>query len=440
MNQVKLVRALGLRDSIALVIGTIIGTGIFLKTAIMADLVGSPTLVLAAWVVAGVLSLAGALTYAELGELFPRAGGEFVYIKEGYGKLPAFLYGWQRFWIGSPGSIAAYAVGSATFLSGVIPTSQMGGTTAVAIQFILFFTALNCLSVTFGGRLQSLLTAFKMAMVVGMVIGIFWFSPSASISNFSGTSSAVFSWSAFGAAVLAALWAFDGWNNLPMAAGEVKDPSRNIPMALVLGTAIVLLLYGVANLSYFFALPFDQILGAYSSKNPNALPVATLAAQGFLGSSGIAVLSIAFVISALGAMNGSILTSARVPYAMAEEDLFPKVLGKVSAMTRVPVVAVVVQGVWACVLAMSGSFDQLTDYVVFAAWIFYGLNALAVIQFRRTLPDAPRRYRVPIVIPWIFCISALILLLNTLLTSPRESVVGLLFIAAGLPVYFLKKK
>lgn len=310
----------------------------------------------------------------------------------------------------------------------------------MAIFFILVFTGLNCLSVTFGGGLQSALTALKILMVLGLAAGIFFISPNASSANFSVSSAVAFSWSSFGAAVLAALWAFDGWNNLPMAAGEVKNPARNIPLALVVGTIIVFLLYALSNAAYFYALPFTEVVSAFSSKNPEALPVATKAAQGFLGTSGIGLLSIALVISALGAMNGSILTSARVPYAMAESRLFPKIFAQVSARTHVPMTAILIQGAWACVLALSGSFDQLTDYVVFASWIFYAMNAMAVLILRRRQPELTRNYRVKSFIPWLFSLTALALLINTLFNSPRESGIGLLFILAGIPFYFLFHK
>lgn len=436
MQQEKLLRGLGLRDSIAIVVGTIIGTGIFLKTAIMTVQVGSPGLVLLAWAIAGLLSLAGALAYAELGELFPKAGGEFVYLREAYGEMPAFLYGWQRFWIGSPGSIAAYAAGSATFLSGLVHLDAFGGMVPVSVAFILLFTSLNCLAVSFGGRVQSFMTGLKLLMVLGLCAGILLFSKDASWAHLGQHSGIAFSWSAFGAAVIAALWAFDGWNNLPMAAGEVENPSRNIPVALVAGTILVFLLYALANISYFYALPLPEVLSAYSSRSPDALPVATKAAQSFLGTGGLAILSFAFVFSALGAMNGSILTSARVPFAMAEASLFPKFLAKVSAASRVPVTAVIVQGLWACVLVSSGSFDQLTDYVVFASWIFYAMNAYAVLRLRRKMPHQARRYKVRPWVPLLFCLVAMLLLANTLISAPKESGIGLLFIAAGVPFYF----
>ena len=383
--EIKLVRGLGFIDATSLVIGSIIGTGIFLKTPIMAQTVGSPFYVLLAWLVAGLLSCAGALAYAELGGMFHQTGGEYVYLKEAYGPLPSFMYGWQRFWIGSPGTIAAYSVGAATFLCALSPMSFIGGKVGLAVAFVIFFSLLNCLAITFGGKVQSVLTFIKVFLVGGIIIGILFASGSGSWLNLSSPvgSGTWPGFSAFGVAMLAALWAYDGWNNLPMVSGEVKNPQRNIPLSLIIGILLILLIYMLANLAYFYALPFAEVLNANSTAYPDALPVATKAVQTFMGPIAITFLSLAFAISALGAMNGSILASARVPFAMAEDSLFPKWLANINSKTKVPILSVLVQCLWSCILAMSGTFDQLTDYVVFASWIFYAAATFGVIIFRR---------------------------------------------------------
>ncbi|MBL7716330.1 MAG: amino acid permease [Bdellovibrionales bacterium] len=442
----ELKRDLGLTDSISLVVGGIVGTGIFLKTSTMSQAVGSPTWVLLAWVVAGALSLMGALAYAELGAIFPKAGGEYVYLKEGHGELFAFMYGWMRFWIGSPGSIAAYAVGAATFLSAALNfgTAYLP---YVAVFLILWFSLVNCLSVAFGGTLNSIMTAVKFTIILGLVIGIFIFSKTGSWAHLSTPASLTPTktpefFSAFGSAVLAALWAFDGWNNLAMVAGEMKDPNRNIPKSFGIGLALVLLIYGLSNLSYFYALPFSEILQANSTAHPDALPVATLAAVTFLGNQGTQILSIAFVFSAIGAMNGSIMTNARVPFAMAQDGLFLKGLAKLHPKTHVPMNAVLIQAGVASALALSGTFDQLTDYVVFSSWIFYAMVTSVVFKLRRQKPNLPRPYRVlgyP-VLPGIFIAMGLLLLVNTIYTSPKSTLIGLVFIMAGLPVYFFFRR
>jgi APA family basic amino acid/polyamine antiporter len=440
----KLVRGLTLTDSIAIVVGTILGTGVFLKTATMAQFMGNPTWVLIAWVVGGALSLTGALAYAELGSIMPDAGGEYVYLKEGYGEMWGFLYGWMRFWIGSPGSIAAYAVGTVTFASGMIDLEPFGGKTVAAVLLITFFSVLNCFSVAFGGMLNSFMTGLKLFMILGISIGIFIFAKDVSWSHFTETSvgaEGFIGWSAFGSAVLAALWAYDGWNNLSMVAGEIKNPNKNIPLSFGIGLLVILGIYGLTNVAYFYALPLSEILTSNSSDFPDALPVATKAAMAFLGSSGVTILSAAFVFSALGAMNGSILTGARVPYAMAIDGLFFKRLGDLHSKSLVPVAAVMTQACVAIMLALSGTFDQLTDYVVFSAWIFYAMVTGVVFKLRKTRPDLKRDYKTfgyP-VLPAVFIVVGILLLINTVYTSPVSTMIGLGFIISGVPVFYYFK-
>jgi basic amino acid/polyamine antiporter, APA family len=441
----KLIRGLTLTDAVMIVIGTIIGTGVFLKTATMAQLVGSPYWVLLAWIVGGILSLTGALAYAELGSLMPDAGGEYVYLKEGYGELWAFLYGWMRFWIASPGSIAAYAVGAMTFMGGVTSLEIVGGRAVAAVIVILFFSLLNCFSVSFGGKLQTAMTAIKIFAIVGITAGTFFFSDSGSFSHFNQSSTGhtgFVGWSAFGSAVLAALWAYDGWCNLTMVAGEIQNPKKNIPLSLIIGMFSILGIYALANLAYFYALPMVEILSSNSNDFPDALPVATKAALTFLGTSGVTILSSAFVFSALGAMNGSILTSARVPYAMAKDGLFFKELAQVSEKTHVPIVAIVIQALVSIGLALSGTFDQLTDYVVFASWIFYATVTSVVFILRIKRPELKREYKAlgyPI-LPGVFILLGVLLLINTIITSPKSTMIGLAFILAGIPFFYLFKR
>jgi basic amino acid/polyamine antiporter, APA family len=279
----------------------------------------------------------------------------------------------------------------------------------------------------------------KILMIFGLAASILTFGAGTSWHHLSGGVASVGwkSWSGFGLAVLAALWAFDGWNNLSMVAGEIRNPDRVIPQSLAWGLIAVLFLYVGANFAYFYALSFEEVANSHSTLYPDALPVATKAALQSFGGGAVALLSLAFVFSALGAMNGTILTGARVPYAMAQDGLMWKRLGDVNARTHSPVSSTIVQGLWACVLAASGTFDQLTNSVVFASWIFYALNASSLFYFRRNLP-APA-YRTPM-FPWppaIFIACALLLIANTLWTMPKESLTGLGLIAAGIPVYFL---
>jgi APA family basic amino acid/polyamine antiporter len=450
-----LVRGLTLSATTALVVGTVIGTGVFIKTAIMAQDTGSAATVLLAWIAAGVLSMCGALTYAELGAILPHAGGEYVYLRHSYGELTAFLYGWMRFVVAGTGSIAILGVGFATFLSAIVPLTsvwassrfvllgqpidwQFGSKQVVAVAAIMFFAVINCLTVQFGGRVQSLLTVLKLGGIVTVVLGVFLASGTADWSHLAESGHANSSGlPAFGLAMLAALWAYDGWNNMPMAAGEVKDPGRNVPIALIGGMAIVMVIYCTANLAYFYALPFGEVVTANSTRFRDALPVATKAAQTVFGDGGGRLISLAFIFSALGALNGSTLTGARVPYAMARDGLFLSKAGVLSERTHVPAYALLLQAVWASALAISGTFDQLTDYVIFASWIFYGLVTSSVFVLRRKMPDAPRPYRTvgyP-VMPLVFVLVAAWLVVNTLVNRPVESITGLALIALGLPIY-----
>lgn len=456
MPKQELIRGLGLRDTTALVIGTIIGTGVFLKTTPMAQEAGAPQWVLLAWIVAGLLSLAGALTYAELGALLPKAGGEYVYLRTAYGDLPAFLFGWMRITVGGAGSIAIAGVAFATFLSSVIPLEavwvrksfvvlaekfewQFGIKQVVAVLVILACAALNCLRVVFGGRIQFVLTSLKVAGIAVIVVGVFCFGKGVAWQHFAAPVGAErwCGFPAFGAAMIAALWAFDGWNNMPMVAGEVRDPGRNVPLALFLGMLVVLLAYAAANLAYFYALPFQEIVAANSTQHRDALPVAAMAARSFLGVHGPALISVAFIISSLGLLNGSLLTNARVPYAMARDGFFFQRFARLHESSAVPVTATVLLAIWASLLAISGTFDQLTDCVVFAGWIFYALTTSAVFVLRRKMPDHPRPYKTfgyPL-LPLAFIAVAIGLLCNTLLTKRLESLFGLVLIASGLPLY-----
>ncbi len=421
----------------AIVVGIVIGTGVFLKTAVMAQQVGSPQVVLWAWLAAGVLSLVGALTYSEISTLFPQTGGEYVYLREAYGRLPAFLFGWTRFWIISPGSIAAYAAGAATFIDAMIDLE--GVKVPVAILILSVFTGVNCLSVSVTGRVQTFLTALKIFMILALTASIFALSSSGSWANVNPQEFSEFrGWSAFGAAVLAALWAFDGWSNLPLTAGEIANPRKTLPVALAGGTLIVFAIYAAVNIAYFYALPMSEIVNASSTLHPNALPVATKAAQTALGPLAVHMLSLMFVLSALGAMNGSILTGARVPYAMACDGLFFHQLTHVSERARVPAVSVLVQGVISAILVALGTFDQLTDYVIFASWIFYAAVASSLFVFRRRFKASERAYQVP-GFPWLpagFVVASVLLLFNTLYTAPVESGIGVAMILAGVPVFF----
>jgi APA family basic amino acid/polyamine antiporter len=455
----QLVRGLTLTHTVSLVVGTVIGTGVFLKAAIMAQAVGSPEYVLLAWLVAGILSLAGALTYAELAALLPRAGGEYNYLRAAYGDAPAFLFGWMRIVVGSTGSIAAIAAGFAAFSSSLFSadavwleksftvlgqnlTWQFGVRQLMAVGIILLVSAINCAGVALGGSVQTALTALKVSGILLIVVGVFFFSRGPQGPDLSSISQISWSgFSAFGAAMLAALWAYEGWNQMPMVAAEVQRPERNIPRALVFGSVLIVLLYMLANAAYVWVLPFEEVVTSNSTEYRTALPVAAKAAKTFMGPVGTQLVSVIFLVSSVGALNGAILLCSRVPYAMARDGLFFSKLSSVNHSTRVPVLSIVVQAVWASILALSGTYDQLTDYVVFASWLFYVLVTTAVFVLRRKLPEA-RSYKTPLYpyTPIAFIIVASWLVLNTLMARPVESIVGLVLIASGIPLYLFFRR
>jgi APA family basic amino acid/polyamine antiporter len=352
----------------------------------------------------------------------------------------AFLYGWTRFWIGSPSAISAYAVGAATFASGFINVDMLGGRSVVAVALVVIFTTLNCFKVAFGGQVQVFLTSLKIGLIILIALGVFTLSPAGSWSHFSAgpqfDCSTLVSPS-FGASVLAALWAFDGWNNMPMAAAEIKDGQKNVPRALIAGLAIVTIMYIFANFAWFYGVHFDDITSSYSTKFPDAMPVATKAVMPFLGTLGVGFVSFAFVMSAIGAMNGSILTSARVPWAMAKDRVFPTWLAAVNPSTHVPVRALVIQGLTAVVLAASGTFDQLTDYVVFSSWIWYAVAAYGIFRLRR-IDSNFQGYKIKLypIVPILFILSSLWLMTQAIMSNPSACMVGAAIILSGLPFYY----
>ena len=451
-----LIRGLGPAASVSIVVGTVIGTGIFLKTRVMMCNVDTAALVIAAWVLAGLLSLAGALTYAELATMMPRAGGEYVFIRTAYGRMLAFLYGWTQVTVAYSGSQAAKGVVFAIFLNtltgGALERELIsidvfghhlpfGRLQAVALAVIILATLVNCLAVAIGGRIAVWLTALKILIVAAIGAGTFllaqghWahFGMNAQGGICEGVAATARGGMAgFGAAMLGALWAYDGWTNVAVVAGEVRDPQRNLPLALIGGILIVMVLYVFANLAYMYVLPPVQIASLQEDAS-----VATEATRMYLGPAAVSVIAMAIMISTLGSLHGSTLAGARISYAMASDGLFFRSLAILGSRSRVPVNALIVQGVWSCVLALSGSFDTLTDYVIFAAWIFYGLNTASVFILRRTMPELPRPYRTlgyPVV-PLVFLAASAWLILNTLIATPLQALAGLGIIALGLPVY-----
>ena len=451
-----LVRGLGPVATTAIVVGNVIGTGVFLKSRVMTCNVGTPGRVITVWIVAGLLSLAGALTYAELAAIWPRAGGEYVFIRNAYNSRLAFLFGWMRFFASGAGSLAALAVGFAIFLNVLLKGTlevtyfhldlpgyrvPFGSLQIVALSAIAFVTLINCASVSVGGKFAITLTAIKVGSIVLLGLGALLFA-SGNWSNFlladnggacEGVAAAARGGSAgFAAAMLGALWAYNGWNEMTFVSGEVKNPQRNIPIALIIGMTICMGLYVFVNTTYFYVLTPTEIANV-----PATSSVAGVVVETFLGAIALTLIAAAMMTSTFGALHTSTMANSRVPFAMAQDGLFPKVLAHVSERTHVPVRALVVQGIWAGVLALSGSYDTLTDYVIFVNWIFFGLVIVSVFFIRRRLPREEATYRAwgyPVV-PLLFLLTTAWLLVSTLITAPIRSLIGLALVLIGLPVY-----
>lgn len=451
-QSLSLIRTLGPWDAASIVVGTIIGSGIFLVPSSMAAAVGSPAMVLLVFVVGGLLSLAGALTYAELGAAMPDAGGEYVYLREAYGPLWGFLYGWTQFCVAKSGSIATLATAFFYYLANFLPALETplweavlpigaGGTVLrissgqiLAMALILGLAWVNYFGVRVGGRVQTSVTALKIGLILA-IVGLAAILGGGRVSNLTSVAEHRGGISGFFVALVAALWAYDGWNNLNMASGEIENPGKNIPRALIFGVLGVLLIYLVTNVAYFYALPAQAV--ADSNR------VATDVARAFLGSTGGDAVALAAMISIFAALNGSILSGARVPYAMARDGYFFGAFGKVHPRYRTPHISILGLSVWAGVLVvLSESFEQLFTYVIFASWILYGMAAATVFVLRRKRPDLPRPHRVigyPVV-PLFFVGMAAALVVMTLLNSPWESLKGLVLIVLGIPFYWIWRK
>ncbi len=463
-----LIRGLGLIAAVSVIIGNVIGTGVFLKARIMTCNVGTPGWVLTAWIAAGLLSLAGALTYAELTAMKPQAGGEYVFLRDAYGRLSSFLYGWMNMFIARPGSQAAagvaFAIGLNDFLGGgrlaeavFLKTSFIEITMiqVVAIMMIVIFTTLNAATVSVSGQIATILTFVKIALISFVGVGAFiWVTgdfahfsmveSGGTCENLAETArfgSANYSFAAgFGAAMLGALWGYDGWNNLTFVAGEVKNPGRNIPLAIIGSTILIIVLYVFVHVGYFYVLDPTAIASVPVTSSVAKVVVSSFFGGGAAGlASGVAVaiFTVGLMLSSLGTLHTSIFAGARVPYAMARDGLMHRGLARLSA-TNVPARALILQGILASILALTGSFDTLTNYVVFGLWIFYALVTSSIFVFRRKYPDAVRPYKAwgyPVV-PVIFLLVAGWLLINTIITDTIQSMIGIVLIILGLPVYY----
>jgi APA family basic amino acid/polyamine antiporter len=472
-NSVKtgsLIRGLGLVAAISVIIGNVIGTGVFLKARVMTCNVGSPGWVIAAWVAAGLLSLAGALTYAELTAMKPVASAQNIFLEDAYGRPISFLFGWMQILIARPGSQAAaavaFAIGMNDFLDGKLAQTLDGfdlfGTRfefttlqIVAVMVVVIFTTLNCASVSLVGRIATALTFVKIALIVFVAGGAFvlvsgnfaHFSLMATGGACEGVSDAVKFGSpsysflgGFAAAMLGALWGYDGWDNLTFVAGEVKEPGRNIPRAIVGSMLLIIVLYVIAQVAYFYVLDPTTI----ASVSANSSVAKTVVAMFFGGNAAsmatgaaVAFFTVGLMLSSLGTLHTSLMSAARIPYRMAKEGMLFKTFGTTS-INHVPVSSVLLSGALAAVMALIGSFDTLTDYVVFAMWLFYALITATIFVYRRKFPHIERPYRAwgyPVV-PVVFLLVAAWLIYRTIMDSPKQAVTGIVLILVGIPFYW----
>ena len=428
-----------------------IGTGIFLVPSSMATNARSVGLVFLAWILGGLLSLAGALAYAELGAAIPEAGGDYAYLNRGFGPRWGYLFGWMHSVVGRPCSVATIAAGLMRFCGFLRPTIgqtvitwpiwipfthapynfNMSAAQPLAVVAIALVTFINYLGVKLGGRVQVLLTAIKLAAIGAVIVlalvmgggGSIHFQPF--LPDAWGTSA----WAGLLAAMVAAAWAYDGWSNVSLVGSEVTNPQRNIPLALVGGVSLVMVIYLLANAAYFWALPFAAV--AHSKH------VASDMIASFAGGRAAAWLTVAMVISALGTLNSSILSGARVPYAMGRDGVFFRFTGVVDPKRHTPGGALVFQAYLASILALTGTFEDLFSLFIFAQWIFYGLVVASVYGLRRREPDLPRPYRTwgyPWV-PAVFVVGALALTISPLAARPVRSIFGLALILLGLVFY-----
>lgn len=455
----KLIRGLGVTAATMIVAGSMIGSGIYRKPATMAGQLLSPEFLIGIWILAGIITFIGALVNAEVACLFKSTGGQYVYFRKMYGDFTAYLYGWSVLAVIQTGSQAAIAYVFAEYLGyffkfpeapeflkgitvympfvgNILPFAEFG-TKMVAIICILFLTGVNYVGVVFGGIVQTIVTFVKIASIILLAIAIVLFADGSFNNVYSGFTMPAELSNNFlpliGLALSGAFWAYDGWNNVTYVAGEIKDAQRNVPKALLMGTLITMGVYILINIAYLYVLPIEEM--------KDSPLVAASAANKIFGVTGASIIAISVIVSTFGALNGSILATARVQFAMARNNLFFGSLGKIHPKFATPHISLVVQGLWSAVLVLSGSFDTITDYVIFAAWLFYMLGAYGVIVLRKKMPDSHRIYKVwgyPYT-PLIFVAFSFFFLLNSIISDTENAMMGLMLIAMGLPIYFYRK-
>ena len=425
----QLARLLGTADLAFTAIGIVIGSGIFLVPGIVLAETGTNTLLaLSVWTVGGLLSFFGALTYAELGAMRPEAGGIYVYIRDAFGPLPAFLYGWSAFFVIASGALATLAVAFSVYLGQLVPMSPLVSR-VIPVVLIAVLAALNVRGTRRAVTLLNYTTIIKLAGLAGLaVLLIALGNPSEVLTT--PANAAAPTLHGFGTAMISVLWAYEGWQYVTCLAGEARDPQRTFPRAITLALAVVGTLYVITNIGYVAALGPTAVA---ESKR-----VAADALASSVGASAAGVVSALILVSILSSTNASVLSPSRIYYAMARDGVFFARLAEVSPRFGTPAFAIIAGAAWAMVMAATGTFEQLLTYVVFAAWIFYGLGALSIFVYRRREPNATRPFRVPgyPVTPLLFVASAAALVLNTIVSQPRRAAMGIVVVLTGVPAYF----
>ncbi len=424
-----------MRDLVFLVVGTVIGSGIFLVPgAVLRSVGNSVTLATSVWLTGGILSLLGALTYGELSAMKPEAGGLYVFIRDCFGPLPAFLFGWTLFFVISAGSVATLVVAFGNYFAEFVPLTPLAAK-LVSVLVIAVICAVNVRGTRGSADLQNVTTALKVMAIAVMAVALLVLGKnfalhSSAVSYIAAPSLA----SGFGLAMISVLWAYEGWQYATFSAGEVIHPQRNFPLAFLVGSATLIALYVFSSLGYVAAL------GPAGVANSNR--VAASAVSMIIGPVAAKIVAAVILVSMFSAANSVVLTAPRVYYAMAKDGLFFSRLSEVHPRFGTPALSVIAASIWAAVLAVTGTFEQLLTYVIFIGWIFYALAAASVFIYRRREPHAIRPYRVPgyPLTPLLFILAAAVLVLNTIATQPARAALGLGIVFAGLPAYFLWRR
>ncbi|MBD8046103.1 APC family permease [Clostridium faecium] len=430
-NKTTLKKELGLFDAITIVLGMVIGSGIFFKPSVVFKNAGSPLLGILAWVSGGIIAMASGLTIAEIAAAIPKTGGLFVYLKELYGEKWAFLFGWVQTVIYLPGAVAALAIVLSTQATDFINLS-ITSQKLLAIGFIIFLTIINIISTKLGSKIQGIVTVAKLLPIIIIIVLGFVRGTTESFSLNVVNSSSI---SGFGAAILGTLWAYDGWISVGNMAGELKNPKKDLPKSIILGLSITIIVYALINLALLKIIPMESII---ASEKP-----ASDAAMVLFGSSGAKFISIGIFVSIFGALNGYMMTGVRIPFAMAQDNLTPfsSFFGKVNSKFKTPANSFIFQGFLSCLYVLSGSFNTLTDLVMFVLWIFFTMGVAGIFILRTKFKDIERPYKVPMypIIPLVGIVGSTYIIISTLITNTSFAIYGSLITLLGLPVYYYVK-